>query len=76
MALLPEAIGLNTFLVGIIKAPFMALAIGLISTQDGLLTVGSAKSLGRQVTAAVVKSIFMVIILDGLFAMFFASISY
>ncbi len=76
LALLPEAIGLNTFLVGIIKAPFMALAIGLISTQDGLLTVGSAESLGRQVTAAVVKSIFMVIILDGLFAMFFASISY
>jgi phospholipid/cholesterol/gamma-HCH transport system permease protein len=76
LALLPGAIGMNTFLVGLIKAPFMALAIGLISTQDGLLTVGSAESLGRQVTAAVVKSIFMVIFLDGLFAMFFASINY
>ncbi len=76
LALLQEAIGVNTFLVGIIKAPFMALVIGLIATQDGLATKGSAKSLGRQVTSAVVKSIFMVIIVDGLFAMFFASIHY
>jgi len=66
----------NTFLGGIIKAPFMALVIGLIATQDGLATKGSAESLGRQVTSAVVKSIFMVIIVDGLFAMFFASIHY
>jgi phospholipid/cholesterol/gamma-HCH transport system permease protein len=76
ISLLQEAIGVNTFMVGIIKAPFMALVIGIISTQDGLATMGSAESLGRQVTAAVVKSIFMVIIVDGLFAMFFASISY
>jgi phospholipid/cholesterol/gamma-HCH transport system permease protein len=76
IALLQEAVGVNTFMVGIIKAPFMALVIGIISTQDGLSTMGSAESLGRQVTAAVVKSIFMVIIVDGMFAMFFASIHY
>ncbi len=76
LVLLKDAIGVNTFLVGLIKAPFMALLIGLISTEDGLATLGSAESLGRQVTAAVVKSIFMVIILDGVFAMFFASIHY
>jgi len=76
LALLPGAIGMNTFLVGLIKAPFMAMVIGLIATQDGLATSGSAESLGRQVTGAVVKSIFMVIILDGLFAMFFAAINY
>ncbi|MGA8169430.1 MAG: ABC transporter permease [Methylocystis sp.] len=76
LTLLQDAIGVNTFLVGLIKAPFMALVIGLIATQDGLATSGSAESLGRQVTAAVVKSIFMVIIVDGLFAMFFAAIHY
>ena len=76
LVLLRDAIGVNTFLVGLIKGPFMALVIGLISTEDGLATLGSAESLGRQVTAAVVKSIFMVIILDGLFAMFFATIHY
>jgi phospholipid/cholesterol/gamma-HCH transport system permease protein len=76
LVLLRDAIGVNTFLVGLVKGPFMALVIGLISTEDGLATLGSAESLGRQVTAAVVKSIFMVIILDGLFAMFFATIHY
>ncbi|BDV33107.1 ABC transporter permease [Methylocystis iwaonis] len=75
-SLLKEAIGFNTFMVGIIKAPFMALVIGLIAMIDGLATQGSAESLGRQVTSSVVKSIFMVIVLDGLFAIFFASIHY
>jgi phospholipid/cholesterol/gamma-HCH transport system permease protein len=73
---LHDAIGLNTFLVGLIKAPFMALVIGLIASVDGLAVAGSAESLGRQVTSSVVKSIFMVIVLDGLFAMFFAAVRY
>jgi phospholipid/cholesterol/gamma-HCH transport system permease protein len=76
LSLLKAAIALRTFLVGLIKAPFMALVIGLIATMDGLATRGSAESLGRQVTSSVVKSIFMVIVLDGLFAIFFASIEY
>ncbi|MGD9539919.1 ABC transporter permease [Methylocystis sp.] len=75
-SLLKEAIALHTFLVGIIKAPFMALVIGLIASMDGLATKGSAESLGRQVTSSVVKSIFMVIVMDGVFAVFFASIDY
>ncbi|MFO1125600.1 MAG: ABC transporter permease [Methylocystis sp.] len=75
-SLLKEAIALHTFLVGIIKAPFMALVIGLIASMDGLATKGSAESLGRQVTSSVVKSIFMVIVMDGLFAVFFAAIDY
>lgn len=76
MTLLQSAIGLHTFLSGLIKAPFMALIIGLISCVEGLAVAGSAESLGRQVTASVVKSIFMVIVVDGLFAMFFAGIGY
>ena len=76
MTRLQGAIALNTFLVGIIKAPFMALVIAMISAMEGFAVEGSAESLGRQVTASVVKSIFMVIVVDGLFAMFFASIEY
>lgn len=76
LSLLQEAIGRNTFFVGLIKAPFMAMVIGLIAAMEGLATQGSAESLGRQVTASVVKSIFMVIVVDGLFAMFFAAIHY
>ena len=54
----------------------MALVIGLIAAVEGLKVEGSAESLGRQVTASVVKAIFMVIVVDGLFAMFFVAIHY
>jgi phospholipid/cholesterol/gamma-HCH transport system permease protein len=75
MARLQEAIGLNTFEVGMIKAPFMAAIIGLISCMEGMRVGGSAESLGAKTTTAVVKSIFLVIVVDGLFAMFFAAIN-
>jgi phospholipid/cholesterol/gamma-HCH transport system permease protein len=71
---LKEAIALNTFQVGMIKAPFMALVIGAVACVEGLMVKGSAESLGRQTTASVVESIFLVIVMDGIFAIFFASI--
>jgi len=71
---LKEAISLDHFKVGMIKAPFMALVIGIVACVQGLETKGSAESLGRQTTASVVESIFLVIVLDGFFAIFFASI--
>jgi phospholipid/cholesterol/gamma-HCH transport system permease protein len=71
---LKEAISLDTFKVGIIKAPFMALVIGAVACVEGLAVKGSAESLGLQTTASVVESIFLVIVLDGCFAIFFASI--
>ena len=55
-------------------APIMALVIAIVASVEGLLVEGSAESLGRHTTASVVKSIFLVIVLDGLFAVFFASI--
>jgi phospholipid/cholesterol/gamma-HCH transport system permease protein len=72
---LHEAIGLNTFQVGMYKAPVMALVIGIVACMEGLKVKGSAESLGDHVTAAVVKSIFLVLVLDGFFAIFFASIN-
>jgi len=73
---LKPSIGLNTFLVGLIKAPFMAAVIGIIATMEGMAVQGSSESLGQRVTLSVVKSIFMVIVMDGLFAVFFAAINY
>ena len=76
VARLQSAIAINTFAVGLIKAPFMALVIAMIASVEGFAVRGSAESLGRQVTSSVVKSIFTVIFVDGLFAMFFAAIHY
>jgi phospholipid/cholesterol/gamma-HCH transport system permease protein len=74
LARLREAISYETFEVGILKAPFMALVIGVVACVEGLQVQGSAESLGERTTNSVVKSIFLVIVLDGIFAMFFASI--
>jgi phospholipid/cholesterol/gamma-HCH transport system permease protein len=71
---LKEALTIDHFKVGIVKAPFMALVIGIVACVEGLNVKGSAESLGLQTTASVVESIFLVIVLDGLFAIFFASI--
>lgn len=74
IARLREAISIETFEVGMLKAPFMALVIGVVACVEGLQVQGSAESLGERTTNSVVKSIFLVIVLDGMFAMFFASI--
>jgi len=74
LARLREAVSITDFQVGMIKAPFMALVIGIVACTEGLKVQGSAESLGLQTTTSVVKSIFMVIVLDGFFAIFFSSI--
>ncbi len=71
---LKEAINMTHFKVGLIKAPFMGAVIGIIACMEGLKVRGSAASLGQQTTRSVVKAIFMVIVLDGIFAVFFAAI--
>ncbi len=71
---LQAAITMETLVVGIVKAPFMALIIGLIACVEGLKVEGSSESLGRHTTMSVVKAIFLVIVVDGFFAIFFAAI--
>jgi phospholipid/cholesterol/gamma-HCH transport system permease protein len=73
---LQQAIDITTIVSGMIKAPFMALIIGVVAAVEGMKTGGSAESLGKRVTASVVKSIFVVILVDGLFAMFYAAIDF
>lgn len=60
------------FGVGMIKAPFFALIIGIIGCYEGMKVGGNAESLGRLTSASVVLSIFMVIVMDALFSIFFA----
>lgn len=74
LARLHDSISVKSFAVGMIKAPFMAIVIGLVACVEGLQVQGSAESLGAKTTDSVVKSIFLVIVLDGAFAIFFASI--
>jgi phospholipid/cholesterol/gamma-HCH transport system permease protein len=71
---LRDAISIDHFVVGIVKAPVMAAVIGIVACVEGLAVQGSAESLGQHTTSSVVKGIFFVIVMDGVFAIFFASI--
>jgi phospholipid/cholesterol/gamma-HCH transport system permease protein len=71
---LRDAISIDHFTVGMIKAPVMAAVIGIVACVEGLAVEGSAESLGQHTTSSVVQGIFFVIVMDGVFAIFFASI--
>jgi phospholipid/cholesterol/gamma-HCH transport system permease protein len=73
---LHEAIDHTSIASGMIKAPFMALAIGIVAAVEGMKVGGSAESLGQHVTASVVKAIFAVILIDALFAIFYSAIDF
>ena len=62
------------FFVGLVKSPVFAFAIALVGCFEGLKVTGSAESVGLRTTTAVVESIFLVILLDALFSVFFSVI--
>ncbi|MEP1214883.1 MAG: ABC transporter permease [Marinobacter sp.] len=59
------------FFVGLGKAPVFAFVIAVIGCLEGFKASGSAESVGEHTTSAVVQSIFMVILLDSIAAIFF-----
>nr|WP_244894375.1 ABC transporter permease [Marinobacterium stanieri] len=61
---------LRHYLVGLAKAPMFAFVVATIGCLEGFKVSGSAESVGRHTTSSVVQSIFMVILLDALAAMF------
>jgi phospholipid/cholesterol/gamma-HCH transport system permease protein len=71
---LSGAVSLWTFWVGIIKAPVFAFLIAMVGCLEGLRAERSAESVGRQTTRSVVTSIFLVIVVDAVFSIFFATI--
>ena len=66
-------VDVNHFLVGMAKAPFFAVIIGVVGCFQGLQVEGNAESLGRLTSTSVVQAIFMVILADAIFSIFFAA---
>ena len=56
---------------GLVKAPFLGLAIGLIACGQGLAAQGGAAAVGARTTRAVVLAILGVIVANALFTLFF-----
>ena len=67
-----NAITPEHLLVGLVKTPFLALAIGMIACGQGLAAYGGAVAVGGRTTTAVVLSIFAVILISSLFTFVFA----
>lgn len=71
VAILERDIAVRHFLVGLGKAPVFAFVIAVIGCLEGFKVSGSAQSVGEHTTSSVVQSIFMVILLDSIAALFF-----
>ena len=73
---LQEVIPLTDLWVGLIKAPVFGFIIALAGCFNGMLVEGNSEEVGTKTTAAVVQSIFLVIVLDAVFAVFFSSVGW
>ena len=71
-----EVIPITDLWVGLVKAPVFGFIIALAGCFNGMLVQGNSEEVGTKTTAAVVQSIFMVIILDAVFAVFFSQVGW
>jgi len=73
---LHEVIPPTDLWVGLIKAPVFGFIIALAGCFQGMQVEGTSEEVGTRTTTAVVQSIFLVIVLDAIFAVFFSSIGW
>ena len=73
---LQTSVSTATLLVGLIKAPVLAVLIAIVGCFSGFQVSSNAQSVGERTTSAVVVSIFLVIIVDAIFSIFFSEIDF
>ncbi len=73
---LQEVVPLTDLWVGLIKAPVFGLIIAMSGCYQGMQVEGNAEEVGLRTTASVVQAIFLVIVIDAVFAVFFSSIGW
>jgi phospholipid/cholesterol/gamma-HCH transport system permease protein len=73
---LQEVVPSTDLWVGLIKAPVFGFIIALSGCFQGMLVQGNSEEVGMRTTTAVVQSIFLVIVLDAVFAVFFSNIGW
>ncbi|HEY8120066.1 MAG TPA: MlaE family lipid ABC transporter permease subunit [Myxococcota bacterium] len=69
-----DAVDSSDLFAGLIKAPVFAVVIAVTGCMHGLRVEGSAESVGTETTRAVVKAIFLVIVLDAMFSILFEKV--
>lgn len=73
---LREIVPMTDFYIMLIKAPVFGVLIGVTGCYEGMQVRQNAEEVGKRTTSAVVAAIFMVIVLDAFFAVFFSSIGW
>ncbi|QZH73843.1 MAG: ABC transporter permease [Erythrobacter sp.] len=76
LARIQEVVPMYDFYVGMIKAPVFGLIIAMAGCYQGMQVKGNAEEVGLRTTMAVVQAIFMVIVLDAFFAVFFTELGW
>ncbi|WP_119084723.1 ABC transporter permease [Altererythrobacter sp. B11] len=76
LARIQEVVPLHDLYVGMVKAPVFGLIVALAGCYQGMQVSGNAEEVGLRTTQAVVQAIFMVIVLDAFFAVFFTEIGW
>jgi phospholipid/cholesterol/gamma-HCH transport system permease protein len=71
-----EVVPMTDLWVGLIKAPVFGLLIAMCGCYQGMQVKGNAEEVGLRTTASVVQAIFLVIVIDAVFAVFFSSIGW
>src|SRR3546814_463469 len=71
-----EVVPITDVWVGLVKAPVFGMLIAITGCYQGMQVKGNAEEVGLRTTAAVVQGIFMVIVLDAFFAVFFTEIGW
>ncbi len=71
-----EVVPVHDVWVGLIKGPVFGLIVATSGCYQGLQVKNDAEEVGTRTTAAVVMAIFMVIVLDAFFAVFFSEVGW
>jgi ABC-type transport system involved in resistance to organic solvents, permease component len=71
-----EVVPITDMWVGLVKAPVFGLIIAMAGCFQGMQVEGNAEEVGLRTTASVVQAIFLVIVLDAFFAVFFTAIGW
>lgn len=71
-----EVVPLHDVWVGLTKAPVFGLIVAVAGCYQGMQVKSNAEEVGTRTTAAVVMAIFMVIVLDAFFAVFFTEVGW
>lgn len=71
-----DGVPIENFLVGMLKTPVMAVVLALVGCRHGLETGGDVTSLGKRVTSSVVQAIFLVVVIDVTFAVWFQELGW